>query len=830
MIGYGRHRRITNALWALPLIGEFLLAPAAAAANFEICVQSDADLASALNQVQSVAVTAKIVQHKLTAQNKAYNLHGTVWHNGIPGVRAGSELLGGYTAGCASRDIAAGNTLITDDDFNAFDGLAPYGDMTVEGLTFSVPGGIAAFLGSDIAHKIPSGSTILFRRDAFVNASYNELSFVWSQGSDNDSTIRIVDTLIANNTGPDLCGLYVAIYAGAPEFDWINNTIADNSGSNASGACFFANGTNSKLYAYNNIIYGTSGTNANDLRADTDQVVQVDNMLGSRSGPAAIFSSGNSSSDPNLDTHYVPQAPSPAINSGSNSVPGGLPAHDLDGGARIVGSTVDRGAYETTIDPHPKQTVTKHGVDDGSAGTLSNAVASVVNNGGGTIDFNIGDGGSCPWVVTETSELDVNVTATIDGYSQTGTSANDIDPGDDANLCIILQAGGGTPPARGLVVQNSVADGVSVTIKGLAFSGFATAAIDLQGGSQHSIVGNHFGGSVGGRALAPNGYDVRLGAAAHDATIGSTDVADRNIIGDATGSGIVIASGSQGNQIVGNYVGVGWSIAGSSYTNRANGSRGIYVAGNGNAISGNLIGNNAQAGIVLEGGGATGNLVSGNFIGTDAAGAALGNADRGIHFEGGAGNAPANNTVRFNTIADNGSQGVLVDIGQGNKIRKNAIYSNALLGIDLGAAGVNANDDDGGIHSPDEANRGQNFPLLTTAGGGFASGYASGTLTTTPGDYVVDLYLAAACTATYREGRVWLGSGTVTVPVPVLGYQGTANFSIPITSAAPTPGFFGGSLISATATDANGNTSEYSACASYVNDQVFANGFEPPPV
>ena len=51
-----------------------LLARQALATNFEICVKSDADLASAIDQARTVPVTAQIVQHKLTGQNKAYDL------------------------------------------------------------------------------------------------------------------------------------------------------------------------------------------------------------------------------------------------------------------------------------------------------------------------------------------------------------------------------------------------------------------------------------------------------------------------------------------------------------------------------------------------------------------------------------------------------------------------------------------------------------------------------------------------------------------------------------------------------------------------------------
>ena len=820
---------------ALMLIGG-LLANTALATNFEVCVQSDADLASALDTARSVPVTAKIVQHKLTAQNKAYDLKNTVWDTSIfVGIQAGSEILGGYTAGCASRDIAAGNTLLIDTKTIPVPGVLPRGDLTIEGVSFSV--GFFFGLGDIPFFKVPSGSTILLRRDAFINGSPGYLQIDWDQATDSDSTIRIVDTLIANNSGlASTCALVLESDSGAPEFDVINNTVDDNSGNNASGACFFASGTNSKLYAYNNIIYGTTGTSAVDLKVDTDQVVQVDNMLHTRSGPAAIVSTGNLGSDPNLDANYIPVSPSPAINSGSNSVQGSLPSSDLDGGPRIVGGIVDRGAYETTIDPHPKQTVTKHGVDDGSAGTLSNAVASVINNGGGTIVFNITDSGSCPWVITETSELDVNVTATIDGYSPlSGATLNDIDPGDDASLCIIIEAGGGTPPGRGLVVQNTVADGVSVTIQGLAFSNFSTTAIDLQGGSQHSLLGNRFGGNVGAHALSANGFGIRLGAATHDNTIGSDDIADRNIIGNATNSGVVISSGSKNNQVVGNYIGVGWNVGTPGYTNRANGARGVYLAGDNNTISGNLIGYNVEAGIVLDSLGAHDNLIAGNFIGADIAGTNVGNIGAGIHLigdSGGTGNAPNDNTMRSNTIADNGAQGVLIDVGQGNRVRKNSIYANANLGIDLNPVGANSpQSDDGGTHATDEANRSQNFPVLTAAKGGNINGTVAGSLTTTPGDYTIDFYDTPACDPSgFGEGKSWLGGVSVTVPLPIGPFdQGTYGFTTLPISAPLSVMLANGSKITATATDGNGNTSEFSACVNYLNDTLFTDGFEDPP-
>jgi hypothetical protein len=65
-----------------------------------------------------------------------------------------------------------------------------------------------------------------------------------------------------------------------------------------------------------------------------------------------------------------------------------------------------------------------------------------------------------------------------------------------------------------------------------------------------------------------------------------------------------------------------------------------------------------------------------------------------------------------------------------------------MLGIDLGAVGVTAIDDDGGIQQNDYENRGQTFPVIIGAGGGYASGHVSGTLGTTGGDFVVGVHLS----------------------------------------------------------------------------------------
>ena len=107
---------------------------------------------------------------------------------------------------------------------------------------------------------------------------------------------------------------------------------------------------------------------------------------------------------------------------------------------------------------------------------------------------------------------------------------------------------------------------------------------------------------------------------------------------------------------------------------------------------------------------------------------------------------------------------------------------------------------------------------------GHYSGKVGGSLTTTPGDYTIDLYTHPGCDGSGNgEGKQWLRSLAVTVPTPMIGNQGTINFSASI--SADFPQSFTGSRITATTTDSVGNTSEFSACQLYTDDTIFVDGF-----
>ena len=813
------------------------LAQPARAGGIPVCVSTNSGLASALATSQFVPQSIEIVRG-------TYDLRSTILHDGLYGValQAGTELLGGYAAECSSRDIEVGNTLMTDSNPSDrdYDGADLVGDFTMEGLTWATAPRFAA--GVD-GHTVPAHTTVLLRRDAFIDQGNTvEISW-WNDDDDDDGTIRIVDTLVAGNTGVD-CSVEVNVIYGVPTVQLVHDTIVDNTGSTGrgSGFCMYNNSGDAgdghgTLSATNSIFYGNQGLDLNTSMVGSNPIVPAlrDNVIGPHNTPGAV-EIGTMSGNPRLDGDYRPieSPPSPVINSGSPSAPGGLPATDLPGRARVIGAAPDRGAFESTINDTFLQTVST--TNDSGVGSLRAAIQNANAHGSGLVTFDIGSGCG-PHVITLDSPLpSITVPLIVNGYTQAGSSENDLAFGTDAKFCVVLEAGGASV-TKALQIPTSAGDGAALRVSGLAFSGFSDAAIALGAGDGSVIIGNRFGGSASGHALQANGIGIKLDANSHDAIVGGDDVGQRNIIGGAsTGSGISMfgslsggnPSGTNNNQIVNNLIGVDWSGgAGGHFTNLGNGNRGIYLAGHHNTISGNWIGDNGQAGIAVVNGGAQHNTIDANYIGFPWGSDLYGNALAGIHVQGDAGDAPTINVITNNVIAENGTQGVWIEIGRRNKVRKNGIYGNGGLGIDLAATGTLPNDSDATSQPPDYANRGQNYPELASAIGGRSSGLFLGLLESTLGAYRIDFYQSpGGCDPNdNRQGFAWVGSTSVSITKAAMDGEGAAAIDTGL-DAIPFGGLVGGAGITATATDSNGDTSEFSACIPYTDDTIFANGFD----
>ncbi len=345
---------------------------------------------------------------------------------------------------------------------------------------------------------------------------------------------------------------------------------------------------------------------------------------------------------------------------------------------------------------------------------------------------------------------------------------------------------GGTASGARNIISGNFGDGV-----------MAGAGVKVQG----NFIGTDITGTL---ALGNAGSGVVAG---NGALIGGTSPAARNVISANNGNGNVsLGSNNSGSAatVQGNYIGT--DVTGNlALTNpkagvsiwSSNNVVGGVVPGATNIIAGNRIGIEIVNFNV-------GNIIQGNLIGLNGAGTgAIPNAEGGIILT----NA-SNTTIggdqsdAANTIVFNGGPGVKVSAGTGNIIRRNAIFSNAGLGIDLGAVvGVTPND----LNDVDTgANNLQNFPVLTTVSSNGGSTTIQGTLNSTPGTtYRIDFFSNTACDPSGNgEGARFFDTTNVTTDV-----NGNASINF-VSSVALGPD----KVLTATATNPSGNVSEFSAC------------------
>jgi hypothetical protein len=290
-------------------------------------------------------------------------------------------------------------------------------------------------------------------------------------------------------------------------------------------------------------------------------------------------------------------------------------------------------------------------------------------------------------------------------------------------------------------------------------------------------------------------------------------VASPNDVGlEDHGTGTVVS----GNLVSGNATGIALQGAGAIVQTNLVGTDasgtlavpngiGIQVNSQGAPASGNRIGGTgAGAGNVVSGNNigidllfATGTLVQGNLIGTGADGSLpLGNHSDGVRIFLSDGNSIGGESPgEGNVIAESFPRyGVEVVSGSRNAILGNSMFGNA-AGIRLGTVGVvnDPGDADGG------PNEGQNHPVLgpVSRGGGITTiegSLDSHSLTT----YRLEFF---ECDGTYLgDGRRLLGVRDVTTDA-----SGTAAFSFTFGEEA--------TLVTSTATDSEGNTSEFGGCA-----------------
>jgi parallel beta-helix repeat protein len=231
--------------------------------------------------------------------------------------------------------------------------------------------------------------------------------------------------------------------------------------------------------------------------------------------------------------------------------------------------------------------------------------------------------------------------------------------------------------------------------------------------------------------------------------------------------------------------------------------------GSNNTIDGNVIAGNNDDGVLVHGEGAAGNVITNNKIGIANSNAALPNGDP----DDGSGNGiemrqVVNHRILGNSISNNYSDGIFVT-GASRRvlISGNRLSNNGGLGIDLSANsgtadGPTANDEgDSDVGGNDQ----QNHPVLTSAMTNGAQMSFGGELSSEPNEtYTIEYFsndVANCDPEGFGEGQTYLGSATVTTNSAGKAALPKGSFTTQL-----------GRAITATATDSENNTSEFSAC------------------
>lgn len=309
-------------------------------------------------------------------------------------------------------------------------------------------------------------------------------------------------------------------------------------------------------------------------------------------------------------------------------------------------------------------------------------------------------------------------------------------------------------------------------IRGLVINNFAYTCISFWGASSGKIQGNYLGTNAAG-----------------DATVGHTAFAN-----------VLVTQGATNNIV------------------------GVDGDGVNDALERNVTVGSNQMGIWFDGAGTDQNRVAGNYVGTNSASQpGLGNK-WGVFVSAGSqnivgsnndgisdsleGNVITSSMWRGITVKDNGNGGT----SQRTTLSRNLVHDNGLTEIDLVEDDITKNDVNDADTGPNSL---QNFPLLTSVAWSFSSVTLGGYLSSSPsGNFRIEIFASSTKAANGHGGsELYVGSLNVTTNA-----SGMATFSNTFNVAVPY-----GWVLTATATDSLGNTSEFGP--SVWQDLVLANTF-----
>jgi hypothetical protein len=329
--------------------------------------------------------------------------------------------------------------------------------------------------------------------------------------------------------------------------------------------------------------------------------------------------------------------------------------------------------------------------------------------------------------------------------------------------------------------------------------------IDGAGTADNIVQGNYIGLNAGGTSSLDNIVGVAISGSSRSNIVGGSSRAEGNVIsGNRSGefpygAGVLIyGSGTNYNEVMANIIG----LDKDGKMARRNGSCGVIIGGgaqynfvggttpdNGNVISGNGVDapvDGRAAGVHIFGASTSWNRVAANIIGLDKnIDKTIGNRGHGIGIFSGA----HHNTIGGDLMSQGnyifGSEGAGICVSgpetRNNLIRSNLMMDNAGLGIDL----------------QDSAQQGIYPPIFTQVGRLIVDGPRLVTGRDAPPGARIDVYQVASVDPSDS------GEGFLLAGYTYAGSNGRFDFYLPSGPGIPI-------VLTAVATDAEGNSSEFS--------------------
>ena len=596
------------------------------------------------------------------------------------------------------------------------------------------------------------------------------------------------DCLTVSSAGNEVYGLTVqncqhGIFVGGIGFAFNNyvgyNTLIDNV-------------TGLGVYGDNNYVLG------NYIGIDRDGVaapngVGIDMVgYGNGIGNAAAVPAGEPSAR--------------AMPAGGGVIPGNVISGNTGNGI-LLQATLSSVIAGNLIGTNPAGTAAVpnggHGIellDSGgiTIGTPENNGRNVISGNGGEGVKVHGDGIGSGFNVIQANYI---------GTNAAGTSAI---PNSQSGVYILRATGntiGGTAPGAGNVVSGNTGFAGIAICGNPVFCGGQTGASGSGDASGTQILGNYVGTNANGTASIQNtGGGIKVDGAT-GVVIGGASAGARNVVSGNGDEGIALFNGTTDSVVAGNYIGVD-----ATGLNALENDVGVHIVeAEGNQIgqpgAGNVISGNQGSGIQLLDPLAMNNTIQGNLIGVGSDGQTpVANGFGGVYAVGSGPNViGGNGDGEANLIAHNDMFGVGVQLvppfSVSKRVSANSIHSNDGLGIDLEIDGVTPNDildGDGG------GNARQNYPGLTDVSVG-ATTHLEGALNSAANtQFRIEFFANDECDPSgFGEGERYLGFTNTTTDG-----SGNAAFVADLVASSAAAGDW----ITATATDPNDNTSEFSPC------------------